>query len=205
MIKSTYLHLLALIFISHFGGALAYADLSPDEVVRKATSDVTTLITNTRSSHQMSPKQLNHEIEKTLSPHFDFERMSRLILGRNWKRATPQQQQQFIAEFRNLLIRTYGAALLNYEGGDIHHRPAKLRTKGRIEVTTDLLLDGNQKLKIRYSLKQDSSKKWKIYDVAIDGISLVITYRNSYSPIANRRGIDALILKIASSNSVASR
>ena len=197
--------LLSLLLSSLFGGAFAYADLSPQEVVQKATSDVTSLIISNQASPDKNPNQLSLEIEKVLSPYFDFERMSRLVLGRNWKRASLQQQHRFVAEFRNLLIRTYGTALVNYEGGKIHHHPAKSQSKGRILVTTDVLLSKNQKLPIRYTLKQDKSKKWKIYDVSIDGISLIITYRNSYSPIANSSGIDTLISKIASSNSVSSR
>ncbi len=138
-------------------------------------------------------------VETRVVPHFDFYVMSRSALGRHWRKATESQKQQLAGEFQELLVRTYALAILNYSGQEVEYLPYRGDPDAqRIVVNTRVQTDGPP-VPINYRLyqKQDS---WKIYDVIIDGMSLVTNYRSSFSAEVRRGGIDGLIATLAARN-----
>ncbi|HEB95597.1 MAG TPA: ABC transporter substrate-binding protein, partial [Sedimenticola thiotaurini] len=128
---------------------------------------------------------------------FDFERMSRLALGRHWRKASEQQRQAFVAAFRQLLVRTYATALLNYSDEQIVYKPLRQEPTGKEAVVNTLVSEpGGAPVPIDYRLHLGSDGHWRVYDVIVDGVSLVSNYRSSFGSEIRRRGMDGLIRKL---------
>jgi phospholipid transport system substrate-binding protein len=138
--------------------------------------------------------------EEKILPHFDFERMSRIVLGRNWKNASKEQQAQFVSEFRTLLVRTYSSALAKYRNQNIVYKPMRAGAADtEVTVKTEIVQPGGPPVLVDYSLlKRDDG--WKVYDVVIEGISLVTNYRGQFANEIKQGGMDSLIQKLAEKN-----
>ncbi len=134
-------------------------------------------------------------------PHFDFTRMTQSAMGKYWRRATEEQKSRLITQFRELLIRTYGVALLNYSGQEIVYLPVRTTDdKDRVTVQTRVKEGaGGPEIPVDYRLIFNKDV-WMVYDVVIDGISLVSNYRTSFSGQIRRQGIDGLIQQLADQN-----
>ena len=143
-------------------------------------------------------------VERLLLPHVDLERTSRLVLGKHWRRATPPQREAFIGQFRELLLRTYATALVEFADVDVDFldtRYSKDRT-GAIVRTRINLSDGRPPVGIDYRLGR-SDADWKVFDVIVGGISLVTTYRTSFSQEVGRVGLDGLLRTLRERNDAA--
>jgi phospholipid transport system substrate-binding protein len=143
-------------------------------------------------------------VDSILEAHVDFDRVSMLILGKFWKTATPEQQVRFKKEFRSLLVRTYTTAFTEYADWNIRYLPLKLEEgDNKVVVRTEILQSGAQPVAVNYrmvNLKDD----WKVYDVLIEGISLIQNYRTSFTNEVARTGsLDQLITELAQRNSSA--
>lgn len=133
-------------------------------------------------------------------PHFDFERMSRYVLGKNWNVATPEQQKQFIAEFKTLLVRTYATALFEYTGQEIVYKPYRHEEgKNRAVIQTEIMQDDGPSIPIEYALLLNGDK-WQVFDIRINGLSLVTNYRAQYGAIIKTRGMEELIASLTEKN-----
>jgi phospholipid transport system substrate-binding protein len=166
------------------------AEVAPEELVRKTADDI---LTETKLYKMADEKVLLH---------FDFRRMSQWVLGRNWKEATPEQRERFTSEFRDLLVGTYSQALLNYNDQRIEYLPVQ-RKPGDTEVTvkTEVKQTGGQPdIPIYYSFYKNKDGEWKVYDITIEGVSLVTNYRSVYASKIREKGMDALIAEIADNN-----
>ena len=141
-------------------------------------------------------------LEEKIAPHFDFERMTRLAVGRSWRQASPEQQTQLVSEFRALLVRSYSNAYSAYNHIVVDVKPLKLRPSDEdVQVKTQIRLPGGAPpVSVDYSMVKSSSD-WKVYDVSVDGVSLVTTYRTSFTEEVNKGGIDGLIKSLAALNS----
>ncbi len=170
------------------------AALTPSELVAMTADTLLKELTANRAALEKDHKKLYALVEERVLPHFDFTRMSKLVLARNWRKVSKQQRNDFIQQFKNLLVRTYSTALFNYTGQKIRFLPVR-KKKGskRVVVRSQILLNGGGKMPINYSLIQNRDSSWKIYDVAVDGVSLVTNYRSSYNRIIRRQGMEALI------------
>jgi phospholipid transport system substrate-binding protein len=140
-------------------------------------------------------------IEEKIAPHFDFERMTRLAVGKNWRQASADQQKSLVQEFRNLLVRSYSAAYTAYKEIGVDVRPLKLQPADEdVQVRTQIKLPGNAPpVSVDYSMYK-SPASWKVYDVAVDGVSLVTTYRSSFSEQIRQSGIDGLVKSLHDMN-----
>jgi phospholipid transport system substrate-binding protein len=140
-------------------------------------------------------------IEEKIVPHFDFERMTRLAVGRNWREATPEQRKTLIEEFRTLLVRSYSAAYTAYKQIAIDVRPLKLQPgEDDVQVKTLIKLPGGAPpINVEYSMVKNS-EEWKVYDVTVDGVSLVTTYRSTFTEEVRKGGIDGLIKSLKDLN-----
>lgn len=195
----------ALIIFGLVPAASATADAGPEaaeQVIRETTTEVLNRLAGQREALQQEPARLYGLIEEVVLPHFDFEAMSRLVLGRYWRSASEAQRSRFTEEFRGLLVRTYGTALLEYTGQEIRYRPVHAEEDlRRLRVPTEVVPEGGgPPIPIVYRL-YDTEGQWKVYDITVDGVSLLLNYRNSYSQVVRREGLDVLIQRMAEKNS----
>ena len=147
-----------------------------------------------------NPESLFVLVEESIAPNIDFTQLSRLAIGKHWRVASTDQQQRFTLEFRQLLIRTYSTTLAEYSGQGITYRGLNTKTGGKraaIRVTVEQ--PGGPPIDIDYSLYQ-ATTGWKIYDMKVEGISLVVSYRSSFSREIRANGMDGLIEHLAALN-----
>jgi len=181
------------------------AEEAPDELVRRVADDVLKIIQQDRELRAGSQSKMAELIEAKIVPNFDFQRMTRLAVGRSWRQATPEQQQRLVDEFRTLLVRSYSTAYSAYRDIDIEVKPVRLKpTDEDLQVRTLIKVPGGgPSVTVDYSMFKTSAS-WKVYDVTVDGISLVTTYRSSFAEQVNKGGIDALIKALADMNAAKS-
>jgi phospholipid transport system substrate-binding protein len=180
----------------------AMAQKAPDELVRSVADDVLKIMRQDRELRAGSQSKMAELIEEKIAPHFDFERMTRLAVGKSWRQATPEQQKSLVHEFRNLLVRSYSAAYTAYRELTVEVRPLKLQPgDDDVQVRTQIKLPGDAPpVSVDYSMYK-SSASWKVYDVAVDGVSLVTTYRSSFADEIRQSGIDGLVKSLQELNS----
>jgi phospholipid transport system substrate-binding protein len=175
-------------------------DVAPDVLVKNTANDVLEIIRKDKDIQSGDMRKISSLAEEKILPHFDFERMSRMVLGKHWSKASKEQQQQFVTEFRSLLIRTYASALTKYRNQTIEYKPMRAQPSDTdVTVRTQIVQPGGQPLPIDYSLvkKEDG---WKVYDVVIEGVSLVTNYRGQFSSEVRQSGMDGLIQRLADKN-----
>jgi phospholipid transport system substrate-binding protein len=177
----------------------AQAQTPPDELVRTTTEEILRLLKENRAVYQRDKGALYAMVDKEVLPHFDFQRMSQWVLGRYWRTATPEQRERFVKEFRDLLVRTYATALLNYRDEKVIYLPftGKADDKQVIVRTEIKQSSGAPNIPISYSFYNKGGAEWKVYDVSIEGVSLVTNYRTTYADKIRRDGLDALIASIS--------
>jgi phospholipid transport system substrate-binding protein len=178
----------------------ASAQETPDALVKRVSQDVIATIKADPKLQAGDPARVREVIESKLLPNFDFERMTALAMGRNWNRATPEQKQQLVDQFRTLLVRTYSGALSQYRDQVIEVKPARVDAGGEERVVrTEVIRPGQAPVQIDYGMAKGPAG-WKAYDVIVGGISLVTNYRDEFSEQIRANGVDGLIKTLASKN-----
>jgi len=181
---------------------LAQAQMvAPDALVKGITDEVAATILKDSDIQGGDTKKAADLIEAKIVPHFNFTRMARIAMARNWRSATPEQQTALASEFKTLLVRTYSTALVNYKGQRIDYKPLRAKPEDEeVTVKSEVKPSGStQPVSIDYELEK-TPNGWKIYDVKVDGISLVTTYRETFATEVRERGIDGLIKSLAAKN-----
>ena len=177
----------------------ATTDLAPDALARSVTDEVLAIVRADKdfAGHREKVMQL---VESKVLPHFNFPRMTQLAMGRNWRQATPDQQKVITDEFRTLLVRTYTAAFTQYRNQSIDYRPVRMAPSDTDVVVKSLVKQPTgQPVAVDYSMEKGTGA-WKVYDVRIEGISLVENYRNTFNSEIQRSGVDGLIKTLADKN-----
>lgn len=178
----------------------AAAAVPPDQLVRQTTDKVLSELTQNREALEQDKERLYALVDEIVLPHFDFERMSRFVLGKHWKSASPEQQEKFVAEFRTLLVRTYATALFEYTGQEVIFKPFRHEEGDRRAVVkTEVQQEDGPPIPMDYALIQNSDE-WKVYDVKIENLSLVANYRAQYGRMVENQGLDALIASLSEKN-----
>jgi len=181
---------------------LAQAQMvAPDVLVKGITDEVAATILKDSDIQAGDTRKAADLIEAKIVPHFNFTRMARIAMARNWRSATPEQQKALASEFKTLLVRTYSTALVNYKGQRIDYKPLRAKPEDEeVTVKSEVKPSGStQPVSIDYELEK-TPNGWKIYDVKVDGISLVTTYRETFATEVRERGIDGLIKSLAAKN-----
>jgi phospholipid transport system substrate-binding protein len=179
---------------------LAWAQEAPDALVKRVADDVLTTIRGDKDIQAGNQAKVKQLIETKLAPNFDFTRMTSLAVGRNWRTATPEQQAQLIDQFRTLLVRTYSGALSNYRDNTMNYKPMRTNPGDTdVVVRTEVTRPSQSAVPIDYSMEK-TPEGWKAYDVVVAGVSLVTNYRDEFSGIVQKSGIDGLIKALASKN-----
>ena len=145
------------------------------------------------------PAKLYKLIDELILPHFDFEQMSRWVLGRYWRQATPDQRTEFVAQFQALLVRTYSQALVEFRDQSVNFLPVRERSADEVTVRAEIDQGGGPRIPMVYEMSR-TDNGWKVYDVSVNGVSLVITYRSSFAQEIKRNGIDGLINRLREKN-----
>ena len=187
----------AMLFCTLLGAGFAQAGAHPAEEIVKHTSDqVIARLKADRDQLNAHPEMIYSLVDELILPHFDFYGMSRWVLGKNWRGASEQQREAFTVQFQTLLVRTYAKALLEYSDNEITYFPVQADDRTELVVVkTEVAQTGASKIPIHYSLHVKNGA-WKVVDVAINGISLVSTYRGSFATEIRNNGLDSLINQI---------
>jgi phospholipid transport system substrate-binding protein len=189
-----------LTFITIVFSTVVFAGLAPDEIIRKTADDVISALKSDKNLQSGNNQKLYQLAEEKILPSFDFERISRLVLGKAWRKATDQQKEQFKVEFRRLLLRTYSVALSKYKDEGIEIKPMRMEPSDEIvTVKTEIVRDGAQPIKVNYTLAKNGDS-WFVFDIIIEGVSLVTNYRSQFSSLIRKGGLDSLNKKLAKKN-----
>ncbi len=191
--------LFSMIGLSSF--AVADQMPAPQALVKASSDKMMQSLKDNKVQLEADPELIYGLVTDVLMPHFDFEKMAKLALGKNWRGLSESQQARFTDEFRLLLIRTYSTAMLEYSDEEIRFLPFRddVKTK-RVQVDMEIIQNGGPAIPMSLSLYQNKSDDWKVYDVKIDGISLVTNYRSTFATEIRNDGIDTLIERLASKN-----
>ena len=184
-----------------FGQAHASTD-NALEIVRTTSDKVIERLTAQKADLDKHPDHLYGLIDELVLPHFDFPIMSRWVLGKQWNATPVEQREEFIEQFKTLLVRTYAKALLEYSGQEIVYlSPESNPNSNLVIIKTEVAGNGSaHNIPISYRM-HTSGGQWKVIDIAIDGVSLVGTYRGEFGSEIRKNGVDSLIRKLTERNS----
>ena len=193
-----------LIVITTFAASLiaqvAVAQEGPDALVRKNTTEILAALKADKDLAAGNQKKIEKLADEKILPLFNFVRMTQLAVGRNWRDANDAQKKSLIDEFRTLLVRTYSTSLTQFRNQTIDVKPTKMvAADTEVIVKTQVIQPGGQPIPIDYSMEK-SGDSWKVYDVLIDGVSLVTNYRSSFNTEIQKSGIDGLIKSLSERN-----
>lgn len=178
----------------------ASANTGALEMVQQTSERMIAALKADREAIKADPTRLYPLVEDIVLPHFDFERMSSWVLGKHWRTATDTQKKHFVQEFRMLLVRTYATAMAEYRDQEIVYLPLKAEPGADdVNVRSEVRMPGGPPIPVNYSLYLKNGE-WKVYDVIIDGVSLVANYRTTFSNDIKQGGLDALIDRLATRN-----
>lgn len=198
--KLTLMSLLALCLLmvmSVLPTAHAATNTAPDAMVKNVTSSVLTYLQDNRAELEADPDKVYKLVNDTVLPHFDFRYMSQLVLGKHWRTASDSQKDRFTEAFRDLLVTTYSNSLLQYTGQDIEYLPFRAADDAdKVTVKVEVVPDAGLPVPIDYQLRQKNSE-WKVYDVNIDGLSIVSNYRSSVGSEVSNKSLDQVITDMA--------
>jgi phospholipid transport system substrate-binding protein len=189
----------ALLFAASLATAVQAQD-APDVLIQTVSEEVLDIIRKDKDIQGGNTNKVIELVDKKVLPHFNFSHMTALAVGKDWKKATPQQQQQLTGEFKTLLVRTYSNALTGYRNQKIVYKPLKMNA-GDVEalVRTEVQQPGSKAIQLDYSVEKLDSG-WKVFDVTVAGISLVTNYRDQFGQEVRNGGIDGLISTISAKN-----
>ena len=161
-------------------------EMTPDALIKSVTSDVLDIVRKDKDIQSGNTKKAIELVEAKVLPYFNFTRMTKLALARDWRNTTPAQQKILTDEFHALLVRTYSKALTEYKNQTIDYKPFKMQP-------------GGKPIQLDYYLEKQE-RDWKVYDIEVGGISLILNYRESFANEVRQRGIDGLIQSLQAKN-----
>jgi phospholipid transport system substrate-binding protein len=183
----------------------AHAQEGPDALVKRVSQEVLQIVKTDPKVQAGDKARIREVIETKLLPNFDFERMTALAMGRNWRAATPEQQKRLTDEFRTLLVRTYSGALNQYREQTMEYKPLRADPKATdVTVRTEVIRPGQQPVQIDYGMHKTDAG-WKAYDVIVGGVSLVTNYRDEFNAQVSSGGVDGLIKSLAAKNAAGTK
>jgi phospholipid transport system substrate-binding protein len=190
-----------LLALAPAGPAAAQAG-APDKLIESLSNQVLDRIKADKDLRDGDIRKISQFVDETIMPNVNFERMTALAVGRNWRQATPEQQQQLMAEFRALLLRTYAGALSAVKDQTVRMKPFRAAADdNEVIVRSEIVQSRGDPIQLDYRMeKVQGGAGWKIYDLNVLGVWLVETYRNQFTQEINAKGIDGLIRSLADRN-----
>jgi len=195
MIRRFILTLVALL-----AATAALAQEAPDQLVKRTADEILAIVRQDKDLAAGNQQKVVQLAEQKVLPYFDFERMTRLAVGRGWQQASPEQRKALTEAFRTMLVRTYSTSLKQYRDQKIEVKPLQMKP-GDTDVTvrTQVIQQGGPPIPIDYEMEKKDNA-WKVYDVLVDGASLVTTYRGTFNEQIQKGGIDGLIKTLQERN-----
>jgi len=175
-------------------------ELGPEELVKKLTADVLEAVKSDKQLQAGDKRKALQLAEQKIAPHVDFREAAQLAMGKSWSTATTAQQNQVVDGFRQMLARIYTNAIDVYRGQTMRVLPLRMAPGGtEVTVRNQYLKEGRPPVPVEYSMKK-TPEGWKVYDISVEGVSLVLTYRAEFEQITRTSGIDGLIKRLAEKN-----
>ncbi|MFA6971179.1 MAG: ABC transporter substrate-binding protein [Gallionella sp.] len=186
--------------LSYVAGAAHAEMLAPDALIKATAEEVIAIVKQDSGSKADNHKKILALVDAKVLPNFDFTHMTQLAVGKYWKQATPEQQKALVAEFRNMLVRTYTNAFTLYRDQKVEVKPLKMVAVDKeVIVNTRIIKSGGQPTTVDYKMEK-MADGWKVYDVVIEAVSMVTNYRGQFSTTIQQSGIDALIKELSGMN-----
>lgn len=179
----------------------AYAEvIAPDVLIKNTVQEVTAIIKQDKDIQAGNQKKIVALVDAKVLPHFDFQRMTQLAVGRYWRTASPEQKQALVTQFRDMLVRTYTKVFTVYRDQKIEVKPLR-SAPGDTEVTVNTVISkpGAQATLVDYEMKK-AADGWKVFDISIEGVSMVMSYRGTFASQIQQDGIDGLIKTLSDKN-----
>lgn len=184
------------------GPIQAAETLAPDALAKSVTDEVLAIVRADKDIQAGNQKKVLELVEAKVAPHFNFTRMTQLAMGRNWRQASADQQKLLIDEFRTLLVRTYTSAFTQYRNQTVEYRPPRMAAADTDVVVQSLIKQASgQPVAVDYSMEKTAGG-WKVYNVKIEGVSLVENYRSTFNAEIQKSGVDGLIKSLSERNKV---
>jgi phospholipid transport system substrate-binding protein len=189
------------------GGAASAADAAkpaaaaidasgPSQLIETSANVLLSGIDKRRAEFRKDPTGLYELVDSTLLPNFDTPYAAQLVLGKHWRDATPEQRKRFVDAFYKSLLYTYGDAMVDFTADRLKVLPTKVApTDERATVRTEIKRSNGTKVAVSYSMRKTNGA-WKAWDVVIDGISYVKSYREDYGSEVDQKGLDAVIARL---------
>ncbi len=176
------------------------AEVAPDVLARNTTDEVVRIVSQDKEIKAGNRDKINQLVETKVLPYFDFKEMAQLAVGKHWSKATPEQREQIVEEFRTLLVRTYAGAIASVAEYKINFKPLHSQANdSKVTVRSEVLKPGAPPVTLDYRMEKQSGG-WKVYDVLVDQASLVTVYRNSFNSNVRKGGIEGLIAALVNRN-----
>lgn len=193
--------ILVLLFFSSIS-IYAIDQRTPEQIVEETSKEVLGVLNEDNERLKQEPSLINNLINETVIPIIDLKAMGKLILGKYWKTATEEQRTRFITEFKDMLVRTYAKSLVDYGHAKINVLPNPSDQKGKYyTVKTELDIgSGKTPLQVAYIFRNNKQKEWKVFDLSVDGLSLIKNFRTSFGQEIKETSLEALIERLASTN-----
>jgi phospholipid transport system substrate-binding protein len=173
---------------------------APDVLAKKVTDEVLAVVRADKDIQSGNQKKVLDLVDAKVLPHFNFEHMARLAMGKNWRQASAAQQNELTGEFRALLVRTYTAAFAQYKNQTVEYRPLRMAPEETDVIVKSLIKQpSGQPIAVDYGMEK-TVNGWKVYNVKIEGVSLVENYRNTFNTEVQRSGVDGLIKSLSDKN-----
>lgn len=166
---------------------------SPVALLERTSRQVIDILRKEHEQLKEDPDRVYQIVDDYILPHLDQVTMAKLALGKNWRKASTQQKRDFVIAFRDLLVRTYSKSLVEFKDQDIRYFPVKLADGvNRTSVKAEVIQPGGPSIPLAYRMRLKDNA-WKVYDIKIDGISLVTSYRGTFTQEIRKSGIDGLL------------
>ncbi len=176
--------------------ATAASAESPSDVIQQAAQGMLGELDKDRAGYRADPSKVSALVNKYLLPHFDSEFSAQLVLGQYWRTATPDQRKRFIDAFYKSLLNNYGSALSEFTSDRLKIYPTTADpSSARATVRTEVKRDSGDRVAVNYYMRK-TAEGWKAWDVVIDGISYVNSYREDFKPQIEAQGLDAVIKRL---------
>lgn len=183
------------------GGAWAAEDasqLGPQELVTKVAQDTLKDLDAHRAEYQKDPKKVRELVDKTMLPYFDTQYAAQLVLAKNWRTATPEQRKRFVEAFYQSLLQNYGEALMEFTPDRLKILPFQGRPEDTVAtVRSEVRRDNGSRVPVNYSLRK-TEQGWKAYDVQIEGVSYVKSFRTDFGSEIQQKGLESVIQRLES-------
>ncbi len=178
--------------------AFAQDVATPDGLIMATVREVLATVKQDKTIVH-DPSRLQALVDEKILPHFDFTRMTQLVVGRPWRAATPEQKEALVREFRAMLVRTYTSVFSAYPDPEVEVKSAKLLDENEATVRSIIRVSDGRVVTVDYEMRKKDGG-WKAFDVTVEGISMVTSYRGSFADEIKQVGIDGLIKTLSEKN-----